>query len=80
MKSSSIGSQFRALRIHDFRFSFPNRQGYRLDFYQPPNEPTIWNGSSATIVEDEDHVVWGTVWEIDLTHMASLDWFVSFFR
>lgn len=48
-------------------------QGYRLDFYQPQNEPTIWNGSSANIVEDENKNVWGAVWEIDLMHLASLD-------
>lgn len=50
-------------------------QGYRLDFSRPgePGEPSIWNGSSATIVEDEKRTVWGAVYEIDLMHMASLD-------
>lgn len=48
-------------------------QGYRLDFYQPAGEPTIWNGSSATVIEDDNHTVWGAVYEIDLMHMASLD-------
>lgn len=48
-------------------------QGYRLDFYQPAGEPTIWNGSSATVNEDDNHTVWGAVYEIDLMHMASLD-------
>lgn len=48
-------------------------QGYRLDFYQPLGEPTIWNGSSATVIEDEKHTIWGAVYEIDLMHLASLD-------
>lgn len=52
---------------------FPLFQGYRLDFYKPKDEPSIWNGASATIKEDENHSVWGAVWEIDLTHLASLD-------
>lgn len=44
-----------------------------MDFYQPLGEPTIWNGSSATIIEDDNHEIWGAVYEIDLMHMASLD-------
>lgn len=44
-----------------------------MDFYQPPGEPTIWNGSSATIIEDEKHIIWGAVYEIDLMHLATLD-------
>lgn len=44
-----------------------------MDFYQPVGEPTIWNGSSATVIEDDKRTVWGTVWEIDLMHLASLD-------
>lgn len=44
-----------------------------MDFYQPQDEPTIWNGSSATIIEDEKRTVWGSLWEIDLTHLPSLD-------
>lgn len=44
-----------------------------MDFYQPPGEPTIWNGSSATIIDDDKHTIWGAVYEIDLTHLASLD-------
>lgn len=48
-------------------------QGYRLDFYQPTGEPTIWNGSSATVIEDDKHTIWGAVYEIDLMHLASLD-------
>lgn len=50
-------------------------QNYRLDFYKPERDTSIWNGSSATIEEDDDgKCVWGAVWEIDLTDMASLDW------
>lgn len=48
-------------------------QGYRLDFYKEPGLPSIWNGSSATIVEDENRSIWGAVYEIDLTHLPSLD-------
>lgn len=46
-----------------------------MDFSRPgePGEPSIWNGSSATIVEDENHKVWGVVYEIDLMHLSSLD-------
>lgn len=53
------------------KIAFP--KGYRLDFFQPSDEPTIWNGSSATIIDDEKSTVWGAVWEIDLMHLASLD-------
>lgn len=73
------GAKIPTIDIKFEKFHFPFRpQGHRIDFYHPPNEPTIWNGSSSTIVEDDDHDVWGTVWEIDLTHMASLDWSVTF--
>lgn len=48
-------------------------QGYRLDFYKPSDEPSIWHGASATIIEDDNHTIWGAVYEIDLMHMASLD-------
>lgn len=48
-------------------------QGYRLDFWKSRSEPSIWNGSSATVIEDENHTTWGAVYEIDLTHLPSLD-------
>lgn len=48
-------------------------QGYRLGFYLPPGEPSIWNGASATVIDDDKHSVWGALYEIDLMHMASLD-------
>lgn len=48
-------------------------QNYRLDFYKPASEPSIWNGASANVIEDETKSVWGAVWEIDLMDMASLD-------
>lgn len=54
-------------------FVFVSYQGYRLGFYIPPGEPSIWNGASATVIEDDKHSVWGALYEIDLTHMASLD-------
>lgn len=44
-----------------------------MGFYIPPDEPTIWNGASATVIEDEKHSVLGALYEIDLMHMASLD-------
>lgn len=44
-----------------------------MGFYIPPGEPSIWNGASATVIEDEKHSVWGALYEIDLMHMASLD-------
>lgn len=53
-------------------------KGYHLDFYKPAQRESTestWNGSSATIIDDDDEnaQVWGTIWEIDLTHMADLD-------
>lgn len=44
-----------------------------MGFYIPTGEPSIWNGASATVIEDEKHSVWGALYEIDLMHMASLD-------
>lgn len=44
-----------------------------MDFYKPKDEPSVWNGAAATIKEDENHSVWGAIWEIDLTQLASLD-------
>lgn len=44
-----------------------------MDFYKEPGQPSIWNGSSATVVEDEKRTIWGAVYEIDLTHLPSLD-------
>lgn len=48
-------------------------QGYRLDFFKPESERSIWNGAAANVIEDENESVWGAVWELDLMDMASLD-------
>lgn len=45
-------------------------QGYRLDFMTQSDR---WKGAAATIVEDLGSVVWGAIWEIDLSHLESLD-------
>lgn len=58
-----------------FVFNVGNMKGYRLDFYSAgvESQSPTWNGSAATMVEDESANVWGAIWEIDLTHMADLD-------
>lgn len=32
-----------------------------------------WHGASATIVETNDSVVWGVVWELDKCNLSTLD-------
>lgn len=45
-------------------------QDYRLDFnYQVE----AWQGAVATIVEDKDAHVWGTVWTMDTDQLHYLD-------
>lgn len=51
-------------------FYFKN---YRLDFC---NYSKRWNGSPATIVENENEVVWGAIYEIDLCNLDDLDKYV----
>lgn len=50
-----------------------NCQGYRLGFYKPVDYDDYWNGAWATIIEDNNHTVWGAAFEIDSIHMKSLD-------
>lgn len=33
-----------------------------------------WCGTSATIIETENSVVWGVVWELDKCNLATLDY------
>lgn len=44
-----------------------------MDFYKPESAKSYWNGSSATVTEDENKSVWGALWEIDLMDMPMLD-------
>ncbi|XP_055298889.1 gamma-glutamylcyclotransferase-like isoform X2 [Sitodiplosis mosellana] len=75
----AYGSNMWTKRIHmrnpsAVRKGSAQLKGYRLDFYQPVGEPSpVWNGSRATVVEDENYTVWGAVYEIDLKHLPSLD-------
>lgn len=45
-------------------------QNFRLDFHRQSNR---WYGTSATIVETNNSVVWGVVWELDKCNLATLD-------
>lgn len=45
-------------------------KNFRLDFNRYSKR---WCGSSATIVETENSVVWGVVWELDKCNLATLD-------
>ncbi|XP_018404373.1 PREDICTED: gamma-glutamylcyclotransferase-like isoform X2 [Cyphomyrmex costatus] len=45
-------------------------KNFRLDFHRYSNR---WHGTSATIVETENSVVWGVVWELDKCNLATLD-------
>ncbi|KAL0101390.1 hypothetical protein PUN28_018904 [Cardiocondyla obscurior] len=45
-------------------------KNFRLDFNRYSKR---WCGTSATIVESEDSIVWGVVWELDNSNLATLD-------
>ncbi|XP_011875189.1 PREDICTED: gamma-glutamylcyclotransferase-like [Vollenhovia emeryi] len=45
-------------------------KNFRLDFHRHSKR---WQGTSATIVETENSVVWGVVWELDKCNLATLD-------
>lgn len=32
-----------------------------------------WHGASATIVETENSIVWGVIWELDKCNLSTLD-------
>lgn len=66
--NSNANSSSKTLNHNGIRF-----QGYRLGFHKPLNKPDNWNGAWATIIEDKIQTVWGTLYEIDLKHLASLD-------
>nr|CAD7601832.1 unnamed protein product [Timema genevievae] len=44
---------------------------YRLDFHGAVTKR--WGGCSATIVPDNNHYVWGVIWELDNSDMPNLD-------
>jgi len=46
-------------------------QNFRLDFHRYSEQ---WHGTSATIVETENSAVWGVVWELDKSNLATLDY------
>lgn len=55
-------------------------KGFRLDFFQSAHRSkSYWNGSAATITEDSETEVWGTIWEIDICHLRELDRLVEHF-
>ncbi|KAL6262422.1 hypothetical protein P5V15_007508 [Pogonomyrmex californicus] len=45
-------------------------KNFRLDFQRYSQR---WRGTSATIVETENSVVWGVVWEINKCNLSTLD-------
>lgn len=45
-------------------------QNFRLDFHRYSKR---WRGTSATIIETENSMVWGVVWELDKCNLATLD-------
>ncbi|XP_077272846.1 gamma-glutamylcyclotransferase [Temnothorax americanus] len=45
-------------------------KNFRLDFHRYSKR---WQGASATIVETENSVVWGVVWELNKCNLATLD-------
>ncbi|XP_070155972.1 gamma-glutamylcyclotransferase [Polyergus mexicanus] len=45
-------------------------KNFRLDFQRYSKR---WHGASATIVETENSIVWGVVWELDKCNLSTLD-------
>lgn len=45
-------------------------KNFRLDFQRYSKR---WRGASATIVETENSIVWGIVWELDKCNLSTLD-------
>ncbi|XP_032688501.1 gamma-glutamylcyclotransferase-like [Odontomachus brunneus] len=45
-------------------------KNFRLDFQRYSKR---WHGASATIVETNDTIVWGVVWELDKCNLSTLD-------
>lgn len=69
------GSNLLQKRIHIENKSAVRRnigklKDYQLDFY---TNSTRWQGAPATVVENPGKVVWGAIWEIDVSNMADLD-------
>ncbi|XP_025268249.1 gamma-glutamylcyclotransferase-like [Camponotus floridanus] len=72
----AYGSNLLAKRIH---LSNPTAvvkdigyiKNFRLDFQR---YSTRWHGASATIVETENSVVWGVIWELDRSNLSTLDY------
>lgn len=45
-------------------------KNFRLDFHRYSKR---WCGTSATIIETQNSVVWGVIWELDKCNLATLD-------
>ncbi|XP_019696848.1 gamma-glutamylcyclotransferase isoform X2 [Harpegnathos saltator] len=45
-------------------------KNFRLDFQRYSKR---WHGASATIVETNDSIVWGVIWELDKSNLSTLD-------
>lgn len=70
-----FGSNLLTKRIHlnnptAIRRGTGKLKDYRLDFF---HHCPRWNGSSATIVPEQGKIVWGAIWEIDLSNLPNLD-------
>ncbi|KAF9421405.1 hypothetical protein HW555_002620 [Spodoptera exigua] len=71
----AYGSNLLTKRLHinnpsAIFYSIAKLNNYRLDFnYQVD----AWQGAVATIVEDQDSDVWGTVWTMDTDQLHNLD-------
>ncbi|KAH8355611.1 hypothetical protein KR200_010062 [Drosophila serrata] len=70
-----FGSNMLAQRIHiqnptAVRIGPARLPNYRLDFAFESNR---WDGAVATIVPTQGDDTWGTLWEIDLSNLASID-------
>ncbi|XP_044743463.1 gamma-glutamylcyclotransferase-like [Chrysoperla carnea] len=71
----AYGSNLLSKRIHlknpsAVRKCVGKLKDYRLDFMHYSNR---WKGAAATIVPTPGHTVWGAIWELDDSHLASLD-------
>ncbi|CAB3240960.1 unnamed protein product [Arctia plantaginis] len=72
------GSNLLAKRIHinnpsAVLISAAKLPNYRLDFINLGDTKETWNGAAATIVEDDETEVWGSLWRIDIDQMNNLD-------
>ncbi|KAG4071381.1 hypothetical protein HA402_004085 [Bradysia odoriphaga] len=71
----AYGSNLLSNRIHfqnptAERRTIGRLENYRLDFNVQSRD---WNGTGATVVEDDDYHVYGAIWEIDISNMDELD-------